>query len=104
MTTKSNPWKPPRAIVVSWLGLITLLCLTLALAYAPLGAFNTIAALTIAFIKALIIAAVFMELAGHRPLIIAFAAAGFYWLAILFWLSFADFLTRGELPPRISLL
>jgi hypothetical protein len=32
---------------------------------------------------------------------IAFAAAGFFWLAILIWLSGTDFVTRAQFPPHL---
>jgi len=92
-------WYPPRIVALSWGALLGLLALTVFLAYQPLGAFNTVIALTIATTKALIVAAIFMELREHRGLTIAFAAAGFFWLAILLWLAGTDFLTRPQFPP-----
>jgi cytochrome c oxidase subunit 4 len=92
---------PPRALTVSWLALLGLLALTVITAYQPLGAFNTVVALTIALTKAAIVAAVFMELRRNDGLIIAFASAGFFWLAVLFWLALIDFLTRPTFPPRL---
>ena len=100
MTTRSNPWHPPRILLVSWLALLGLLALTAGLAYVPMGSFNTVIALIIALIKATLVAAIFMELREHRPLVIVFAGAGFYWLAIMFWLTFGDYLTRSDFPPR----
>jgi cytochrome c oxidase subunit 4 len=93
---------PPRILLLSWLGLLALLALTVFTAYQPLGAFNTGIALAIAAGKALIIAAVFMELRERDGLNIAFAGAGFFWLAIMFWLALADYVTRGSFPPRVS--
>jgi caa(3)-type oxidase subunit IV len=52
----------------------------------------------IAILKALIVAAVFMELREQKGLIIAFACAGFFWLGILIWLASADYLTRPNFP------
>jgi cytochrome c oxidase subunit 4 len=92
---------PPAALVWSWAALLALLALTVTLAYQPLGSFNTPAALAIAAIKVLIIAAVFMELRERRPLVLSFAAAGLFWLAILLWLGSTDFLTRPEFPPGL---
>jgi cytochrome c oxidase subunit 4 len=89
-------WYPPRAILLSWVSLMVLLCLTVLSAYQPLGSINTVIALLIATAKALIVAAVFMELKRRRGLMLSFAAAGFFWLAILFWLSGADFVTRPQ--------
>ena len=87
-------WYPPRVLLFTWLGLLALLGLTLILAYQPLGAFNTAAALAIAAAKALLIAAVFMELRERNGLVLAFAGAGFFWLAIMLWLALSDYLTR----------
>jgi cytochrome c oxidase subunit 4 len=87
-------WRPSLPLVASWLALLTLLALTVTLAYLPLGAFNVVAALGIGSIKALIVAAVFMELRQRRPRMLIFAGAGLFWLAIMLWLGSMDFLTR----------
>jgi cytochrome c oxidase subunit 4 len=94
--------RPPRALLLSWLALLSLLALTVMVAYWPLGTFNTVVALTIATVKALIVAAVFMELRDGRGLLIPFAGAGLFWLAILLWLAFADYTTRPDFPPSVS--
>jgi cytochrome c oxidase subunit IV len=93
-------WLPPRALVLSWVGLMALLATTVFAAYLPLGAFNTVTAIAIATGKALLVAAIFMELRQRGGLTIAFAAAGFFWLGIMLWLAMADYLTR---PPAASL-
>jgi cytochrome c oxidase subunit 4 len=92
---------PPRALVLSWLALLGLLALTVTAAYQPLGAFNTVVALAIALTKAAIVAVIFMELRRNDGLTIVFATAGFFWLAVLFWLALADFVTRPGFPPRL---
>lgn len=89
---------PPRALLLAWLALLALLALTTAAAYQPLGAFNTALALTIAGVKVLIVAAVFMELRERNTMHIAFALAGVLWLAILLWLAGADYASRPA-PP-----
>ena len=95
-------WLPPRILVISWTALLVLLGTTVFLAYQPLGSFNLVIALLIATSKSLIVAAVFMELRERNGLTIAFAGAGFFWLAILIWLSGADFVTRAGFPPIIA--
>ncbi len=92
---------PPRVLIVSWLALLALLSVTIILAYQPLGAFNLLLALLIATLKALIVGIVFMELRQGSGLVIAFAAAGFFWLGIFLWLAGNDFLTRPEFPPAL---
>jgi cytochrome c oxidase subunit 4 len=89
-----NHWHLPRALLVSWLGLLALLGATVYAAYLPLGTFNTAVALTIALTKAVIVASIFMELRQANALTIAFAGAGFFWLAILLWLALGDYMTR----------
>lgn len=89
-----NNWYPPRALLLSWLGLLGLLGITVFAAYQPLGSFNTVIAMTIAFAKALIVVAIFMELRHGSALTISFAGAGFFWLAIMLWLALADYMTR----------
>lgn len=93
-------WYPPSILLWALLGLLALLASTVVLAYQRLGVFNTPIALAIATTKALLVAAIFMELRERRSLIIAFAGAGVFWLAILMWLTATDFMTRPEFPPR----
>jgi cytochrome c oxidase subunit IV len=90
--------RPPRILVVSWIGLLALLALTVSAAYLPLGTANTVVAMTIATAKATIVATFFMELRERHPLTIPVAGAGFFWLAIMLWLALADYLTRPNFP------
>ena len=92
---------PPRVLMISWAALLALLGTTVFLAYQPLGSFNLAIAMLIAGLKALIVAAIFMELRERGGVMIAFAAAGFFWLAVLIWLAGADFISRPEFPPRL---
>ena len=87
---------PLRPLILAWLALLALLGLTAGLAYLPMGRFNLVAALAIAAAKALVVLAVFMELARGASLRWVFAAAGFFWLGILFLLSMTDYLTRAD--------
>jgi cytochrome c oxidase subunit 4 len=91
---------PPRALIVAWLALMALLALTVFGAYQPLGSANTVLALGIATGKALIVAAIFMELRERDGLMIAVAGAGFFWLAIMLWLTLADYMTRPDFPAQ----
>jgi cytochrome c oxidase subunit 4 len=91
--------RPPRIIVIVWLALLALLALTTFAAYLPLGLFNTVVAMTIATIKAALVAIIFMELREGEPLTITFAGAGFFWLGIMLWLALTDYMTRPNFPP-----
>jgi cytochrome c oxidase subunit IV len=79
-------------------GLMALLGATVAIAYIHLGKLNMVAALSIAVIKAVLIILYFMHVRYSSRLLWIFVCAGFFWLGIMFALSFSDFLTRGWLP------
>ena len=87
-----------RTYITVWAGLLILLGLTVGAAYVPLGPFNTITAVSIAVIKAVIIALYFMHLRNSPHLMWVFAGAGFFWLLILFTLVFGDYATRSWMP------
>jgi cytochrome c oxidase subunit 4 len=78
--------------------LMILLAATVAIAYVHLGRWNIVAALTIAFIKTTLIILYFMHVRYSSRLLWIFVGAGFFWLAILFALSSADYFTRDWLP------
>ena len=94
---QSKPALPRLVLAPSfateWLALI--IGLTVVGAYLPLGAFNTGLAMAIALGKALIVAAIFMELRERNALTIVFAGAGFFWLGIMLVLALSDYMTRG---------
>jgi cytochrome c oxidase subunit 4 len=69
--------------------------LTVLIAFQDLGPMNTVVALTIAGIKALLVVLVFMHLKYSSRLTWLFAAAGFLWLLLMIGLTMADFDTRG---------
>jgi cytochrome c oxidase subunit IV len=95
-------WYPPRILLLAWLSLLTLLGATVLGAYQPLGAFNIGLALAIALGKALIVAAIFMELRDSNGIRLVAASAGFFWLAIMLWLALADYVTRPKFQGAIS--
>jgi cytochrome c oxidase subunit 4 len=89
-----TPRRPPFPLLAAWLALLGLLALTVSVSYVPLGRGNAAIAISIATVKAGIVAAVFMEL-WHRPVrTLIFAAAGLFWFALLLWLGLMDFLAR----------
>jgi cytochrome c oxidase subunit 4 len=75
----------------------TLLCLTLItvdVAFYNFGWLNLYIAMGIATTKATVIVLYFMHVRYSSRLIWIFAIAGLFWLAILFVLTFGDYLTR----------
>jgi cytochrome c oxidase subunit IV len=67
---------------------------SLGAAYLPLGPFNVVIGLGIAAVKAALVGLLFMNLKRSGPLMRLVAAAGFFWLVILFALTLSDVLTR----------
>jgi cytochrome c oxidase subunit IV len=78
--------------------LMALLGATVGIAYVHLGKLNIVVALSIAFIKTTLIVLYFMHIRYSSRLLWIFVGAGFFWLGILFALSFADFFTRAWFP------
>jgi len=89
---------PLRAYAITWVALLVLLALTFALAHLRLGAFNPVASLVIAAVKAALVALFFMHLRRGRALLVLFALVAPFALAILFVLSGADYVTREVHP------
>ena len=77
--------------------LMVLLVLTVIAAFIPLGEMNMIVAMTIACIKALLVILYFMHVKFSSRLTKVFVSASFLWLAILFGLTFPDYISRGWL-------
>jgi cytochrome c oxidase subunit IV len=89
----------PKQYVGVLIALMALLGLTVLLAFAGLsGKWAIAAAMAVATGKAALILTIFMHLRYAHRLAIAFAAAGFVWLAILLVLTSADYATRGGSP------
>lgn len=85
--------------MIVWAVLLLLLAATVAVAYrVHLGRLNTIAALGIASIKAVIIGLYFMHLRYSSRLMWCYAAGAVLWLGIMFAFAFSDYLYRSLLP------
>ena len=90
---------PPCRITIVWLILLTLLGGNTALAYVGLGSAAPAIHIAIAVAMSALVLLVFMELDRGASLFWVFASAGFFWLAILFALTAADYLTRYSFAP-----
>ena len=86
------------ALVANFVALMVLLAATIAIAEIDLGRGNFIASTAIAATKMTLIMVIFMNLRYSKPLSRLVACAGFFWLAIMFALSFSDYHSRGWLP------
>jgi len=94
----SHPIVPQKTYVFVFLGLIGLTALTTGVAYIDLGAFNTVAALAIAFSKMLLVVLFFMGVRSSSGLIRIIVVAGFFWLALLIAFTMSDYRTRTWTP------
>jgi cytochrome c oxidase subunit IV len=76
---------------------ILMLCtyLTVQIAFFDLGVLNTVAALTIAVLKATLVALFFMHVRDSPRLTWAVVVSGVFWLGILLALTMGDYLTRA---------
>lgn len=74
--------------------LIVLTFLTVMAADFDLGALNIFVALAIATIKTLLVVLYFMHVKESSGLTKLFVVAGFFWMAILFGLTFSDYISR----------
>lgn len=78
-----------------WLALLAGTALTVVAARIDLGPFNAAVALTIASIKALLVALFFMHIKGaHERLLKLVVISTLFFLAILLALSMSDYVTR----------
>ena len=78
--------------------LMVLLVLTIAVAGLPLGTgVNAAIAFTIALVKALIVILYFMHVRYGTRLVWLWAAAGFFWLIIMFTITLSDYVFRTAL-------
>ncbi len=81
-----------------FVALIVLLIVTVAVAEMDFGRFSFPVAVAVASIKAVLIIMFFMHVRYSPPLIWLVSCAGFFWLAILFTLTLADYFTRATQP------
>ena len=92
---------PKRTYFAIWAALLALTYLTVVVSRMDLGRLNTIAALTIAVSKALLVVLFFMHIRYSTRLTKLVVAGGFLWLALLIGLTMADEVTRAwiQIPP-----
>ena len=74
---------------------MALLGVTVGVAFIDLGRFNLPAAMVVAVVKAVLIILFFMHVKYAPRLTWVFAAAGFFWLAIMLIFTMTDYVSRG---------
>ena len=86
----------PRRIYYTIFGALMLMtAITVGAAYIDLGPMNTIVAIVIACVKAMIVVLYFMHVKFGTRLVKLTVIAALYWMGILLTLTLSDYLTRG---------
>ena len=86
---------PTRTYYTIYAILLACTYLTWQVAVFDLGPLNTVAALTIAVFKAVLVILFFMHVKYATRLTRVVVVSGVFWLGILLALTFSDYLTRG---------
>jgi cytochrome c oxidase subunit 4 len=86
---------PRRVYYTIYAILMACTLLTVQIAYFDLGAMNTVAALTIAVFKAVLVILFFMHVRHSTRLTWVVVAGSVLWLGIMLALTMGDYLTRG---------
>jgi cytochrome c oxidase subunit 4 len=75
--------------------LMALTAITVSVSYLDLGPLNTVVAIVIAVTKMMLVVLYFMHVRYSSRLTWAVVAGGFFWLALLLFMTLADYITRG---------
>jgi cytochrome c oxidase subunit 4 len=86
---------PVRVYLTIFALLMFFTALTVSVSFIDLGPFNTVVAIVIAVTKMLLVVLYFMHVRYSSRLTWAVVAAGFFWLALLLFMTLADYVTRG---------
>jgi cytochrome c oxidase subunit 4 len=87
-----------KTYILVWVALMVLMFITALLSRINLGEWNTVVALSIATVKAVLVLLFFMHLRYESYKITwVVVIGGFFWLGLLLVLSMTDYLTRGYL-------
>ncbi len=86
---------PIRIYLTIFAILMVLTAVTVSVSFLDLGPYNTVVALVIAVTKAVLVVLFFMHARYSSRLTWAVVAGGVFWLALLLFMTLADYLTRG---------
>ena len=93
----SEPILSSKLYVGIWAALMVLTVITAKVAFVDLGPFNTVVALVIATLKALLVVLFFMHVKyASERLTKMVIVCSLFWLLILLFLSLADYHWRGH--------
>jgi cytochrome c oxidase subunit 4 len=94
-----NPKAEAAKYLVTLVVLLILTAITVGASYINFGSGNIVIALTIATIKGIIVALIFMHLLHDKPVNAVIAAAGFVFLGIFLMFDFLDVDSRSNPQP-----
>jgi len=83
-----------RAAILTYLGLMALLAITVASTFVPLGIGNSLINLAVAAAKAALIGVVFMHLRRSGMLVSLTVVVLLFWIAMMYGMTLNDYLTR----------
>lgn len=89
-----------RTYVLVYVALLVLLVLTVGVATLDLGVFSAVVAMSIALVKALLVAVFFMHLDHASPMVRVFAGAAILWLLLLFTVA-GDYLAGNAVTQGL---
>jgi cytochrome c oxidase subunit IV len=97
-----NPKAEAAVYIKTLVGLLILTGITVGASYVNFGSssINVVVALTIATIKATLVALFFMHLLHDKPVNGIIAAAGFIFLGLFLMFTLLDFDSRNDYQPR----
>jgi cytochrome c oxidase subunit 4 len=95
----SDPKAEARKYLLTLVSLLILTVITVGASYIQFGSANVVIALTIATIKAIIVALIFMHLLHDKPVNAVIAVAGFIFLGIFLLFDFLDIGSRSDPQP-----
>jgi cytochrome c oxidase subunit 4 len=95
-----NPKAEAAVYAKTLISLLILTGITVAASYVNFGKANVVVALTIATIKAILVALFFMHLLHDKPVNGIIAAAGFVFLGLFLMFTLIDFDSRQDYQPR----
>jgi cytochrome c oxidase subunit 4 len=95
-----NPKAEAAKYAKTLISLLVLTGITVAASYVNFGAMNVVVALTIATIKATLVALFFMHLLHDKPVNALIACAGFLFLGLFLMFTLLDFDSRENPLPR----
>lgn len=94
-----NPKAEAATYLKTLISLLILTAITVAASYVNFGAMNVVVALTIATIKATLVALFFMHLLHDKPVNGLIACAGFLFLGLFLMFTLLDFDSRENPQP-----